>query len=297
VAFDGARRVREDRDFVSGRYVAFVSLIGLGAGGCWLTSSFDDLHTEADAGVIADANANDGSESDASTTCLASSYVASVMADAPVAYYRLDETSGTTAKDSSGTNDAHYQGGVTLGVAGVLGDDSAASFDGTTGWVSGSGSPSFLGKSPFTLEAWVKPSKVDVVFRGVISNESSTTSDKGGYTLWAQSSDGGANSIGFERWQSGKSNLATASPLTVGAWTHLVATFDGNRLSIYVNGAMIAQSTSTPVAIASGFTFAIGALNSGAQPTFFAGAIDEVAIYDHVVSATCIGAHYRLAMP
>ncbi len=282
---------------MSGRTVAFVSLLCFGAGGCWLTSSFDDLHADAGSPDSSTADASESDGADAGSTCLASSYVASVMADAPVAYYRLDETSGTTAKDSSGTNEAHYQGGVTLGVAGVLGDDSAASFDGTTGWVSGGASPAFPAKASYTLEAWMKPSKVDVVFRGVVSNESAGAVNKGGYTMWTESSDGGTNSVGAERWEAGKSNLVVTSPIAVGSWTHLVATFDGSKISIFVNGTMTAQSSSTPVSITSGFTFAIGALNGGAQPTFFAGAIDEVAIYDHVVSATCIAAHYRLASP
>ena len=34
-----------------------------------------------------------------------------------VAYYRLDETSGTTAKDTKGTHDGSYHGGVELGAA------------------------------------------------------------------------------------------------------------------------------------------------------------------------------------
>jgi hypothetical protein len=34
-----------------------------------------------------------------------------------VAYYRLDETSGTVARDSKGSHDGTYQGGVELGAA------------------------------------------------------------------------------------------------------------------------------------------------------------------------------------
>ena len=34
-----------------------------------------------------------------------------------VAYYRLDETSGTTAEDAKGDHDGSYEGGVELGAA------------------------------------------------------------------------------------------------------------------------------------------------------------------------------------
>ncbi len=283
--------------------MAVALLACFSAAGCWLTSSFDDL--QGDAGSVADADVVDASAEtggedggDAGTSCLASTYVASVLADSPVAYYRLDESTGsTTAKDSTGTNDARYEGAVTLGVSGVLADDTAVSFDGTSGYVLGAATPAFLAKSPFTIEAWIKPSKIDGTYRGVVSNENSSITDKDGYTLFVQTNDGGPGNAGFERWQSGKSNQTLASPIAVGSWTHLVATFDGNHLTVFLNGAQIAQNTAPPVSILSGYTFAIGAMNAGATPTFFAGTIDEVAIYDHVVSSTCIAAHYHLAVP
>ena len=51
--------------------------------------------------------------------------------DAPAGYWRLDETSGTTAADTIGGNAGTYSGGVTLGIPGAVAGDTAASFDGT----------------------------------------------------------------------------------------------------------------------------------------------------------------------
>src|SRR5690606_24456406 len=42
-------------------------------------------------------------------------YAASVLADAPVGYWRFGETSGTTATDMIGNNHGAYHGGATLG--------------------------------------------------------------------------------------------------------------------------------------------------------------------------------------
>ncbi len=45
-------------------------------------------------------------------------YDAAILAEPSlVAYYRLDETSGTVARDSKGSHDGAYQGGVVLGAA------------------------------------------------------------------------------------------------------------------------------------------------------------------------------------
>src|SRR5262249_13302997 len=61
-----------------------------------------------------------------------SSYTQAVLADQPIAYYRLDDVSTATAIDSSGHGlHGTYGPMVTRGVAGLVGDgDAAASFVG-----------------------------------------------------------------------------------------------------------------------------------------------------------------------
>ncbi len=58
-------------------------------------------------------------------------YADVVLADSPLAYYRLGESSGTTMTDSSG-NGRHgtYVGSPTLGAAGLVPGDTCADFDG-----------------------------------------------------------------------------------------------------------------------------------------------------------------------
>jgi hypothetical protein len=65
----------------------------------------------------------------------ASAYSAAVLADSPLAYYRLGEASGTTMTDSSGNSrNGTYAGSPTLGAPGlVTGDsDTAVTFNGTS---------------------------------------------------------------------------------------------------------------------------------------------------------------------
>ena len=55
------------------------------------------------------------------STLYASNYSAEVLADNPIAYYRLSETSGTSANDSSPNNNiGTYVGTPTLGVGGAV---------------------------------------------------------------------------------------------------------------------------------------------------------------------------------
>ena len=49
------------------------------------------------------------------------SYAATVLADAPVGYWRLGEASGTSAADEIGAHNGTYVGSPTLGVTGIPG--------------------------------------------------------------------------------------------------------------------------------------------------------------------------------
>src|SRR4030095_11249083 len=78
--------------------------------------------------------------------------------DTPVSYWRLDETSGTSATDSTGGRTGTYTGGDTLNPTGALSDgaDNAGSTNGTTGYVAVPYAAA-LNPAQFTLEAWAKP--------------------------------------------------------------------------------------------------------------------------------------------
>ena len=57
-------------------------------------------------------------------------YDQAVAADSPLAYWRLDESSGSTAADQTGQRPGAISSGVTLGVPGVSPGEYAMRFDG-----------------------------------------------------------------------------------------------------------------------------------------------------------------------
>src|SRR5437588_11591152 len=85
-----------------------------------------------------------------------SSYRDTVLADSPIAYYRLGEASGTTAVDASGNGrNATYSGaGVTYAQAGVIANDTDTSIllNGSTGTITMPVSTEPGGA--FTVEGW-----------------------------------------------------------------------------------------------------------------------------------------------
>lgn len=228
--------------------------------------------------------------------CLVGSYTGSVLADAPVSYWRLDEASGATvAKDTMGRADGTYQGGVTAGAPGLFADDTAASFDGSSGMIVVGPTPAFDGKAPFTLEAWTFATKIDSVYRGIASNETTTVDSRGGFLLYAHASSTG-NDVGFERWANGSSNPTITDAGMTNAWMHVVGTFDGATLRFFLDGMQMDEDAADIVAVPQPYTFVIGALFSGAVSSSFSGKIDEVAVYDHALDPRCVLAHYHLGL-
>jgi hypothetical protein len=95
-----------------------------------------------------------------------SPYADAVLTDSPIGYWRLGETSGNVAADSSPNGLAGtYTGGVTLGVGGAINGDpnTAARFDGTNDLVS-MGDPASgrldFGTADFTVEALLSAARV-----------------------------------------------------------------------------------------------------------------------------------------
>src|SRR4051812_6444026 len=87
----------------------------------------------------------------------ASDYRAAVLGDGPVSYWRLDDTSGTVARDVQGVNDASVSGSPMLGQPGPMAGDLSMQMIGDQQITPGS--PSSLNPpGAYTNELWFKAS-------------------------------------------------------------------------------------------------------------------------------------------
>ena len=228
---------------------------------------------------------------DAPPDAPSSLYRAAVLADSPLAYWRLGETGGTVAHDESGHgHDGTYVGGTTLGQPGALtGDpDTCARFDGTTGQVDVGAIFDFAGTTPFSLEAWVYATLLDTTYRHVVTQASFNSAGNpvdGTYLILYS----GTTDFGFERWSASTAVLAVdvnAYP-GVNQWVHVVATFDGSIGTVYVDGTAVGAETTQGAAAASGVHMLWGNLLQGE--------LDEVAVYGAALPQARITAHYQAA--
>ncbi len=241
---------------------------------------------------------------DVTNTCVASladdaarsdgppdAYRAAVLADEPLAYWRLNDTDATV-KDEIGANDGTYNGACTQGVPGALAGDSnaAVAFDGSTCQVTLPNAFPFLDNVPYSVEAWISEASAPAGYAVVVSKETRSPGTAGpidGYAL--VESSGGAY---FERAVAGHAPVTSPHPLPIGQYVHLVGTYDGATMTMYVDAVAVATRADSDVMPAYDVDMIIGDDLSG---NIFTGDIDEVAIYDHVLSADRIALHYQLA--
>jgi hypothetical protein len=214
-------------------------------------------------------------------------YSAKVLNGDPLSYWRLGESAGPVAIDQTGARPGTYSGG-TLGLAGALrrDDNTSLGLDGKTTKPEGEhvemgDAYDFAGRAPFTLEAWINPHSLNGVTRRVFSKED----QNGGYLVGVRSTG-----LYFSRYENGVWSTAHAK-LRPGVWSHVAATYDGKRMRLYVNGCRRAKLKSTIALRDQAEPFAIGGKYGSWR--FFAGGIDEAAVYGRAISPGRVAGHAK----
>lgn len=218
----------------------------------------------------------------------AASYVSTVTADSPAAYWRLGEASGTNANDEITTNDGTYSG-VTLGAAGALtGDsDTAVTLNGTSSAISvPSGVGAFSG-GPVTAEAWVKTSDTSTLSQMIFGAYQSTSPYPGWGFLYNQGS--ADHKLAFFTPSGGW--VKSTGTITDTAWHYVAAKITtGGSVTFYIDGSPAGTASSTAP---NSYTGAKGiGVQAGGGGARFKGDMDEVAVYGAALSDAQVAAHY-----
>jgi hypothetical protein len=225
-----------------------------------------------------------GSLVPASTTA----YRDAVIADAPIGYFRLGETSGEIASDLGGNRPGYYRRTVTLGVPGAIrtDDDMAIAF-GSDGYVDLGDRFDFPGTAPFSLELWITPTALDGVYRFPFWKEDGNGGQRNGYGLAMINGD-----LLFERYVGGNNLPAFAfAKVTTGKTAYVVCTYDGAKLELYVDAVKAGEARDERPLADVVAPALLGTYTTTNGQSLLA-QLDEVAIYDKVLSIERIQAHY-----
>ena len=244
-----------------------------------------------------DANGGGGDEGtlpgDAGADALASAYAREVLADHPLAYWRLGEaTTAGGARDQMGAHNGTFVGSPGLGVPGAIttDNDTAIRFDGGPSWIDVGIAQELAVTGTFTIEFWVDPDPV-------VAPDAATYLEK--YIVSKISY--GPQPLGYHVYTNTAGNLAldmcnglkcpgpTIKAPARGTWTHVAIVASGLQVSWYLNGVLASAATVDGSAMQSTASFHIGSESTGTGP--FLGALDEVALYDHALDATRVRAH------
>jgi PKD repeat protein len=218
--------------------------------------------------------------------------------------WRLDETSGTTVTDANGANNNGTYVSSPSSVAALIGGETnsfARSFNGTSQYVDLSASP-FGSPSNFSVETWVRTSvaKSSGGYHFLVSDSSADFDN--GFSLVIDASNRpifvAARESIFGTVTRGQATSATTVPPNT--THHLVGTYDGTRVRIYVDGVERANATfSAGPTWSSSRDLRIGRPISSTSlaQRYLQGTIDEPALYTSALSAATVLAHYEAGKP
>ncbi len=197
------------------------------------------------------------------------------------AHWAFDAGSGTSATDSTGNgNTATLQAGATW-TAGKVGAN-ALNLNGTTQFASAP-APVIDTSQSYTVAAWVRPSSITGNNRTAVALEGSSISP-----FYLMVSGAGQYRVEFRHGDSTGSavTVATGVAAAVNTWAHLAAVHDNaaNTVSLYVDGVLRSTVAFNSPWKANGVTTVGRARFNGAPVDFFSGAIDDVRLYDRVLS-------------
>ena len=198
--------------------------------------------------------------------------LASVAPAKLVAHWKLDDGSGATASDSTGNG---FVGTLIGGPTWVTGTDGGAlAFDGLNDYVDFGNPASWpAGKSPRTLCGWGKANSVASGYRWMAAY---------GSPLTGQAMFIGMNGSTLVVGGYGGDDVTVANTWQAGEWLHLAVTYNGTTAKAYLNGREVGS-------VAKNWNLVLSRAHIGRQVNdyaeFWNGAVDDVRLYDHALTA------------
>lgn len=227
-----------------------------------------------------------------------SAYGMRVLDDSAKFYWRLGEPSGNVANDFAGNTPGSISGNVTRGAGGaIVGDaDKASTFQGDGNASNITTGSAVQGSDQFATEAWIKTTTT----KGgkIIGFGASATGNSGSYDRHVYMRNDGKLVFGVYPGQ--VKTVTSTKSYNDGKYHHIVANLGPNGMELYVDGERVGNDASVTTAQGYSGFWRVGGDNLNGwpnQPTssYFAGTIDEVAVYNAPLTEAQVASHWSLS--
>jgi hypothetical protein len=196
-----------------------------------------------------------------------------------VLWLKLDESSGTTATDSSanGNNGALSGGATWQPLGGAKGG--AIKLDGVSGLVTVPDASTLDNTTAFSLTYWFRADAYPADSAGLVCKRVNISTDNA-YTTYLKAADQHI----YVDIDSSNNRFPSSALIQTGAWYHVALVFDGSlpaaqRVTLWINGLLDTTATETSATIPNySSSVLIGNTHSGAV-NWFKGSIDDVRFY------------------
>jgi len=269
--------------YIDGLPVSTYDLTGAATGGHGFTTL--NAHIGADAvpnrffdGIIDDARVYNRVLTDDEVLAL---YKSNSLAG----HWKLDETTGTTAADSSGNGNDGTVNGTDFDTSAATGRSGGAlTFDGSDDYIDCGTDSSLDITDAITVSAWAY---TDTDTHGRIISRHGNSSNFGWVLIRDKDSDSFAWDISTNGndWNNGGST--GVDTFEINTWYHVAATYDGTNMRVYIDGVeetsgAFPAALSGPINVSS-HNCEIG--SDGFSSIHFSGQIDDVRIYNRALSS------------
>lgn len=225
----------------------------------------------------------------ATGTSTASAYRDAVLADTPLDYWPLDDDSSTLSYDWAGAADLTVNSGVTRGSAGAMLNDTrpSSTFDGSSAGFA-STTQQIAGPDTFGIEAWIKTTTT--AGGKIVGFGNSSTGTSGSYDRHVYMEPDGR--ITFGVYPGSVQTITSSASYNDGQWHQISAGLSSGGMVLYVDGVRVAMRTDVTSAQPYSGYWRVGGDSPWSGAAFFAGAIDDVAIYGAPLTRQQVAAHY-----
>lgn len=200
-----------------------------------------------------------------------------------VGYWHLDENTASTTYDASGfSNTGTLTNGPTWAAASNCKAGACLNFDGTDDFVDVADTSLLEITKTLTIEAWIKRDVLDSAYREIVRK---------GNPYFLVINGENELAVGINDFHYTDGYLLSGT----GSWEYVAATYDddNNIIKIYLNGNLVHSVATTQSLNTTTDPLRIGNIEGGVPNQGFDGLIDEVRVYNRVLTSTDILNHYN----